>query len=308
MSSLVVGGGLLGAAVARMLARHGEQVVVFSSSFASELDALARPGEPPIRTVAGAIAPEPRLVELIAGADVVFYFAGGSTPASASANPGSVELSVVPATTVLELMRATSTRRIVLASSGGTVYGEPRVHPTGEDHPTEPIALHGHNALMIERYALFFARAYGLEPVILRIATAYGPGQRVRRGLGVVAAWIAAAHAGEPAHAFGSLRTRRDFVFADDVARAAVATATRAEPGIYNVGSGTSHELTDVIELLGELAGRELEVVSHPPRGVDVSHTELDCSRLRNEIGWSAITSLEAGLRSTWEWSVARRS
>ena len=98
----------------------------------------------------------------------------------------------------------------------------------------------------MERYASFFAADGGLEPVILRIASAYGPGQHSRRGQGVIAAWIEAALDGVPAAAYGSLETRRDFVFVDDVAAAATAAALDAAPGIYNVGSGTSHSLAEV--------------------------------------------------------------
>jgi UDP-glucose 4-epimerase len=305
---LVIGGGLLGGTVAWALGELDHQVVVFSRSFGQNLGLLhGRPPRRPIRTIEGSVSHGSLLRELVDECDVVFYFAGGSTPAGADTDAGgSVELSVVPATTVLELMRGTSTRRIVLASSGGTVYGEPRQHPTPEDHITDPIGIHGHNALTVERYAGFFARRFAVEPVILRIATAYGPGQRTRRGQGVICAWIDAALAGAPLRVYGSLDTRRDFVFAADVAAAAARTGFDAPPGTYNVGSGSSHSLGEVIGVIGELADRELDLAQHAPRGVDVRHTELDCSRLKTLVDWVPVTSLRDGLRATWEWSAAR--
>lgn len=280
---------------------------MFSRSLGPVLDLhLGPPPASPIRSIAGSIATGSQLTELIDAAEAVFYFAGGSTPAGADAG-GSVELSVVPATVVLELMRTTATRRIVLASSGGTVYGEPTSFPTPEDHLTVPTGIHGLNALTMERYASFFADRYDMEPVVLRIATAYGPGQRTRRGQGVIAAWIDAALDETPIHAYGSLDTRRDFVFAVDVAESAARTAFDAAPGVYNVGSGTSHALSEVLALLADIAGREFEIVNHPPRGVDVPRTELDCSRLAAEIGWAPSTPLAVGLRATWEWTAALR-
>lgn len=300
-SCLVVGGGLLGGATAAALRDAGHEVTVFSRSVGPGLQTE----QDGIRLVTGTISASGELPALIETADAVFYFAGGSTPVAAATNAaGSLELSVVPATTVLDLMRRTSTRRIVLSSSGGTVYGEAQRFPTPEDHPTRPIGIHGHHALTVERYAEFYAEHEGLEPVTLRIATAYGPGQRTRRGQGVISAWTHAALVGDPLQVYGSLGTRRDFVYAADVAQAAMRGALEAPPGIYNVGSGASNPLSDVVEGLAELAGRELEVVENEPRGVDVSRTELDCSRLEAAIGWRPQTQLAEGLRRTWDWFV----
>jgi UDP-glucose 4-epimerase len=304
---LVIGGGLLGGATAQTLAEAGHEVVVFSRSYGASLDpVIGRKPAIPIRYVAGTIGADPGVTELVDAADAVFYFAGGSTPAAGEAG-GSVGLSVLPATTVLETMRATGTTRLVIASSGGTVYGDAGVFPTPEDHPTEPTTLHAYNSLTVEGYVRFFAEHYGLEPIVLRIATGYGPGQRVRRGQGVISAWINAALDERPLAVYGSRETRRDFVYSLDVGEAAARTAFDADPGTYNVGSGQSVSLDEVIGLLGTLAGRELELIEQPARGVDLPRTELDCSRLLDAVGWAPSTPLADGLRSTWEWTAALR-
>ena len=120
-----------------------------------------RPGE--IALVEGSVPPGVGLRELISESEVVFYMAGTSTPESASLDPGaSIANHIVPAAAVLDLMCDTPTRRIVVASSGGTVYGAAMEFPTPEDHPTRPISLHGHHSLTIERYARFFAERYAI--------------------------------------------------------------------------------------------------------------------------------------------------
>ena len=136
-SCLVIGGGFLGGSVARALADSGHGVVLFSRSFHKTLvEESASPEAAAIRKVAGTIATTRELANLIESSEVVLYFAGGSTPAGAGADAsGAVELSVVPATTVLELMASSSTRRLVLASSGGTVYGEPKPPPNPRGAP-----------------------------------------------------------------------------------------------------------------------------------------------------------------------------
>ena len=68
----------------------------------------------------------------------------------------------------MESLRRTNARRIVIASSGGTVYGPVDELPTSEDAFTRPISLHGVNSLAIEGYAAFYAREHGMRPLILR--------------------------------------------------------------------------------------------------------------------------------------------
>ena len=257
-----------------------------------------------IRVVESVVAPTEQLASEIDAADVVFFMAGASTPSHADRNLTSSTLdSVLTALTVLDLMRQTSTRRIVLASSGGTIYGEPEVLPTPEDHPLEPISMHGVNSVVTERYARFFARRYGFAVTTLRYSNVYGPGQTGRRGQGVVAAWSRALADGNPIAVFGDLGARRDFVFAEDAADATVAAGlARDACGAFNVGSGVATPLADVLELIATVVGRAPLLQQRPARGLDVSATALDCSRLALATGWSATTPLVEGIRTSWQW------
>jgi UDP-glucose 4-epimerase len=305
-SYLVVGGGFLGSHVAHRLAADGHTVVVFSRSFNDWLVRHDRPISGSIELAEGELPGAHGLADLIEQADVVFYLAGSSTPAIAQTDPGgSIVSSVVPAAAVLDLMRETSTRRIVIASSGGTVYGAVKQLPTSEQHPTEPISLHGHNSLTVERYAMFFAERHGFEPIILRYSNPFGPGQLARRGQGVVAAWCEALAHDETITLYGDGRARRDFVFVEDAADATVRAGLNASgPAVYNVGSGESTSLQDLLELLQREAGRRARIDQIPARPVDVPVTQLDCTRIAEELGWTARTSLEDGIRASWEWAL----
>ncbi|MHB2000816.1 MAG: NAD-dependent epimerase/dehydratase family protein [Solirubrobacteraceae bacterium] len=305
-SCLIVGGGFLGSHVAQRLSAQGHTVVVYSRSFNDWLLRRDRSSGGRIELAEGELPPGRSLRELIDAADVVFYMAGVSTPAMAQTDPGgSIMSSVVPAAALLDLMRATSTRRLVLASSGGTVYGAVTKLPTAEDHPTKPISLHGHNSLTIERYAMFFAEQHGFEPVILRYSNPYGPGQLARRGQGVVAAWCEALAHDETITLYGDGRARRDFVFIEDAAEAtALAGLEAAGSSTYNVGSGQSSSLQDLLEELQRVAGRHASVQRIHARPVDVPATQLDCTRLERDLGWKPTTSLRDGLRASWAWAL----
>jgi UDP-glucose 4-epimerase len=305
-SFLVVGGGFLGSHVAHRLAADGHDVVVFSRSFNDWLVRHERPRNGSIELAEGELPGSHGLIELIERADVVFYLAGSSTPATAQTDPGgSIVSSVVPAAAVLDMMRETSTRRIVIASSGGTVYGAVKQLPTSELQPTEPISLHGHNSLTVERYAAFFAERHGFEPIILRYSNPFGPGQLARRGQGVIAAWCEALAHDETITLYGDGLARRDFVFIEDAADATVRAGLGARgPATYNVGSGESTSLQSLLELVQHEADRKARIEQIPSRPVDVPITQLDCTRIADELGWRATTSLEAGVRASWQWAL----
>jgi UDP-glucose 4-epimerase len=305
---LVVGGGFLGSHVAAALLDAGHSVTLYSRSFNDWLDRPGHADGARIRRVQGTLPPGEHLADLVQAAEIVFYLGGSSTPTMAGTDPGgSITSSVVPAAALLDLMRSTTTRRVVMASSGGAVYGVVGALPTPEDHPTEPISIHGHNSLTVERYAMFYARHHGFEPVILRYANPYGPGQVARRGQGVIATWCDALARGAPICVYGDPATRRDLLYVDDAALATIAAGFEATaPGIYNVGSGCSCSLDELAGRLQEISGRRAPIERLPHRNVDVPATQLDCSLLRAQTGWEPATGLNEGLRASWEWASAR--
>ncbi|HWG73094.1 MAG TPA: NAD-dependent epimerase/dehydratase family protein [Acidimicrobiales bacterium] len=302
---LVVGGGFIGSHVAEVLALRGHAVSVYSRSFNPGMLATQHSGPGTVDLIEGAVPPGKGLQELIEAAEIVFYLAGESTPATAKSDPGgSITGLVVPAVAVFDLMRPTSTRRVVVASSGGTVYGVADHFPTPESHPTRPISVHGQSSLTVERYAGFFAQQYGFEPIILRYANPYGPGQLARRGQGVIAAWCDALAQHREVVVYGDLTTRRDFVYVVDAAEATIAAAFEApRPGIYNVGSGTSTSLDNVLAIIETVAGRTARIRRVGGRGIDVPATGLDCLLLRQATGWSPQVGVTDGVRATWDWT-----
>jgi UDP-glucose 4-epimerase len=299
---LVVGGGLVGSHVAVALASAGHPTTVFSRTFSPWLiEQLSRCEQ--IRLIAGELPTDETLLAHVDEAEAVFLLAGFSTPALSEGDATASSLgSLVPSLSVFDAMRRTSTRRVLLASSGGTVYGKVQILPTPEIHVRQPISVHGVNAVVLEEYAMFFAREHGLYPTILRLSNVYGPAQYARGGQGVIAAWCRAIVRGEPVALIGDGSVRRDFVFARDAAEAIVAAARDADPGTYNIGSGTATPLSELLDLLGAISGRAVEIQRLPPRRVDVPVTMLDGTELATATGWRPATPLVRGLSLTWDW------
>jgi UDP-glucose 4-epimerase len=304
---LVIGGGLIGSHVALELADRGDEVAVLSRSFS---DLLLRPaeGREGIRLVAGEIQQAEELPELLEWADSVYFLAGSGTPALSDSDAAdSIAALLEPALHVFDAMRRQGPSRLILSSSGGTIYGRTTELPTGEGARIAPISVHGVNALATEQYAALYGREHGISSTVLRFSNVYGPGQRPHGGFGVIAAWCQAAARGEPLLLIGDGSVRRDFVHARDAARAAVLAAGADEPAdVLNVGSGKSVSLVELVDLIGEIAGQRLEVQSSPARSIDVPVTELDSSALTKLTGWRPEIELRAGIAECLEWTRAQ--
>ena len=243
------------------------------------------------------LAPGPESVR------TVFWLAASVNPAVAEARPDLIGLDQAALADALEALETSvHPPLVVLVSSGGTVYDASAAPPYSEDSAVSGSTAYARSKLALER-ALQSSALPKTCKVVLRVANAYGPGQAARRGLGVVAHWLASAAGGGPLVLIGDKNTVRDFVYIDDIVDALVAVhrADGALPPVLNIGSG--HGTT-----LGQLADTVLEVVDdptvavevRPARSFDLSRTWLDTSFASRVLGWQAKTSLHDGVVAAW--------
>ena len=190
---------------------------------------------------------------------------------------------------------------VVLLSSGGTVDDPQGRAPYDEQAPTRPLSAYGAAKLALE--SLLAERAPGRH-VTLRVANAYGPGQPVGSGQGVIAHWLRAAWRGEPVRLFGDPATTRDYVYVEDISDAlvAVAASTGPLPPVLNVGSGRPTTLQELAEtVLDVVADAALELVVEPARSFDVPRTWLDVGLARGVLGWTPRTPLRHRIVLSWD-------
>jgi len=194
--------------------------------------------------------------------------------------------------------------RIVTFSSGGTLYGPPSTPPFRESDEPHPVNAYGEAKLDIER----LVASSGLESVALRVANAYGPGQRPAPGQGVLAHWIDAVLAGSEVHVYGDPDATRDYVYVDDIAAAALAVhGAGAPPTTVNIGSGVPSTLEDVLAVLSPVvAPHVLRIVRHEARATDTAHSTLDITVAREALGWSPRVDLAQGVERMWQWRSAQ--
>lgn len=207
---------------------------------------------------------------------------------------------------LLECAREHGTRRVIFASSGGVVYGEPDELPVGERYPKRPLSPYGVTKLAGEHYLYCYWKVHGLSYVTLRYSNVYGPRQDPHGEAGVVAIFARRIADGRPLTVYGDGRQTRDYVYVGDVARANL-LATRMELEVpdsvddvaYNVGTGREISVNELAEAMMEAAGRRVERRHDPPRPGELERNALDAGRLR-ERGWEPRWSLDRGLAETY--------
>lgn len=193
--------------------------------------------------------------------------------------------------------------RVVFASSS-SVYGDAESYPTLEEAEPRPISPYGITKLGCEHLAHAYAKEFGLDAVVLRYFTFFGPRQRPDMALARV---VDALARGGTFELYGDGYQSRSFTYVADGVEATIRAMESGSAGaLYNVGGGAEATMREAIATLERVSGRTLEVVERPTAAGDVRRTSADTSRIESELGWRATTSLEDGLSAQWEWASVR--
>jgi nucleoside-diphosphate-sugar epimerase len=193
--------------------------------------------------------------------------------------------------------------RVVFASSS-SIYGDAERYPTPEQTEPRPISPYGITKLGCEQLAHAYAQGFGLDAVVLRYFTFYGPRQRPDMALARI---VDALARGSSFELYGDGLQSRSFTYVADGVEATVAAMERAPAGsVYNVGGGEEATMREVIATLERVAGRTLDLVESPAAAGDVKRTSADATWIQRDLGWRATTTLEDGLRAQWEWASVR--
>jgi UDP-glucose 4-epimerase len=298
---LLGGAGFMGSHLAERLLAAGHTVRVFDIHDRGFADGARRRD---LEWVRGDFLDPGAVAAAIAGCQGVFHLVSTTLPQSSNQNPaGDVADNIVGTLHLLEACRREGGRKIVFASSGGTVYGVPRAVPITEDHPTHPITSYGIGKLTIEKYLELYRVLHGVDYCVLRIANPFGERQRIASGQGAVTTFLQRACSGEPIEIWGDGSVVRDYLYVGDVAEALMrALDHRGERRIINIGSGVGRDLNEIIAAIETVIGRAVERHHVPARSFDVPANVLDIGLARTELGWQPATAFEEGLRRTLRW------
>ena len=301
-STLVIGGGgFIGAHLVPLLIGSGRQVTVLGRRPRPTHE--LPPGASYLAEDFGDIG---AIRCLLDSHQEIIHLAYATVPNTSFENPLADLEENLPPTVRLFAEIAERGGRLVLVSSGGTVYGEARQLPICEDHPTHPISPYGVTKLTLENYARLYGVTHGLKYVCVRPSNAYGVGQRPFMGQGFIATAIASGLKGMPVRVFGSSGTVRDYLHVCDLAAGILAALEHGRLSeTYNLGSGFGHSNLQVLELLTPIlakAGCRMLVEHLPERLFDVHFNVLDSSRLSRDTNWKPLVDFSRGLEEMVDW------
>ena len=298
MRALVTGGaGFIGSHVVDALTARGDEVLV--------LDDLSSGRRENVASAAELVVADIRDEEAVGAAfaeqrpEACLHFAAQADVRVSVARPDyDCEVNVLGTIRLLEAAREHGAR-IVLASTGGALYGECGA-PAPETAPRGPLAPYGASKLAAEEYLATYNRLYDTAHTSLRLGNVYGPRQDPHGEAGVVAIFLGKLANGEAPHVYGDGTQERDYVFVADVVAATLAALERPA-GVFNVGTGTATSVLDLLDACLRASEVEVEPVFDPPRLGELQRSVLDPGLAERELGFTAQTPFADGIAATWE-------
>ena len=198
-------------------------------------------------------------------------------------------------------------KKVIYASSGGTVYGEPIYLPVDEAHPIAPIAPYGISKHTVEHYLFLASANAGLNYTVLRYANIYGPRQHPHGGAGVIAIFAESMLKGIRPTIFGDGSATRDYLFISDAVAANLLALSGGDKEIYHVSSGEQISLNELFCRLKQIIGSiteqkeifEMSPVHAESRLGEIHRIALSSKKIQKDLGWMPQISLQDGLRQT---------
>jgi len=301
MRFLITGAaGFLGSALANRLAGEGHIIRGLDDLSTGDPGTLS----PDVNFTRGDVVDRPKLWTLLQDVDCVYHLAARVLVPESILYPREYNsVNVGGTVTLMEAMRDVGVRRVVFISSGA-IYGDQDAQPLREDaepHPGSPYAV---SKLAAEYYVNTIGKLWGIETVALRVFNAYGPGQTLPPvHAPVIPNFLRQAAANGTLVVQGDGSQTRDYVYIEDVVNAmtAAATAPGLNQTVINIGCGRDASVRELVRLVTEVTGGSPEVVYNPRSDRGPLRMCADISRAKEKLGYQPSTSLENGLRLTFE-------
>jgi len=305
MRYLVTGGaGFIGSNTVDELVRRGHSVVVLDDLSSGKEDNLTDV-RGKITFMKGSITELETVQKAMVQADYLIHLAARtSVPRSVKDPIDTNRINVDGTLNVLVAARDNKVKRVVLAASS-SAYGDTPTLPKSESMLPNPISPYGVSKYVGELYAQSFGKCYGLEVVSLRYFNIFGPRQEPSSPYsGVLSRFCMAFLEGAQPTVFGDGKQTRDFTFVDNAVAANLAAceAPGAEGKTFNVGTGSSIALNNVLAMLEKISGTSLQAKYEAPREGDIRDSLADITMAREFLGYQPAVHFDEGLQRTFAW------
>lgn len=295
---LVTGGaGFIGSHLVDTLVKRGYNVVVIdnlSTGFKSNLNPEAKFYQ---LDICSAVIDKIFQKEKF---DYLFHLAAQVDVRKSLQNPIlDVEVNISGSLNLFRSCQKHGIKKIIFASSGGAIYGEPDFIPANERHPEMPISPYGVAKLSVEKYLHFYKEIYKIPYVAVRYSNVYGPRQNPKGDSGVVAIFSEKLLKDEPVTIFGEGKQTRDYLYVMDAVSAALKALNSKASGSFNIGTGKEITVNQLYRMMKSHSGSKSRVIHAPFRAGEQRRSCIDYTKARNYLGWKPAFNLESGLNLT---------
>lgn len=309
---LVTGGcGFIGSNLAIRLVAEGADVTLVDSmidEYGGNMHNIA-PIKDDVRLNISDVRDRVATQYLVRDKEVIFNLAGQVSHIDSMHDPYTdLEINAKAQLGVLEACRHKNRDARIVLTSTRQIYGKPQYMPVDENHPLDPVDVNGINCIAGEWYHLLYHKVYGIPASVLRLTNTYGPRQLLKHNRqGFIGWFIRLIMENKEIQLYGDGSQRRDLNYVDDVVQAILLAGEKdkAVGEVYNLAGDTPISLRDLVEKMVAISGRgSYKLVPWPEekKKIDIGDFYGDGTKIREAIGWTPTTSVDEGLKKTFEY------
>lgn len=233
--------------------------------------------------------------EISGNYDIIYHLAAYSLIQARSNPQKAIGINIKGTLNVLELARKCDAK--IIFSSASSVYGIPLNNAVRETDSIQPVSIYGATKASAEILIETYNKLYGIDYLIFRFTNVYGARQKA----GVIPSFIDKIKRDEPIIIFGSGKQTRDFVFIDDVTHFLLRAAEPNKKNTLNLGSGIATTIIELANMCAKVVGKNPKIVNRAVERDERWGFSADVTRLKEIFREVPKTSLEDGLKKTWE-------
>ena len=232
--------------------------------------------------------------------DVVIHHAAQLDVRKSVADPCfDADVNIKGTLNILEACKNTKVKKIIFASSGGTIYGECGSKAPDEKAFANPLSPYGVAKLSVEHYIKAYSALFGLKYTVLRYANVYGPRQDANGEAGVVAIFIGKMTQNKDIFIFGDGKQLRDYVYVKDVVSANIKALTKGNNEVINIGTNKTTSVTKLEQELSKVIGYTKKPIFKPKINGELFKSFLNISKAKKVLGWQPKVDISKGLKYT---------
>ncbi|MDR3257035.1 MAG: NAD-dependent epimerase/dehydratase family protein [Endomicrobium sp.] len=209
------------------------------------------------------------------------------------------EVNILGSINVLNSCVENRVKKIIFASSGGTIYGECNNSAPNEESKINPMSPYGIAKNSVENYIKFYSAVHGLSYIILRYGNVYGPRQDPHGEAGVIAIFAAKMLKNEEIMVFGDGKQMRDYVYVADVVNANLKALIKGKNQIINIGTSKALSINELVRVMSKISGYSKKAIYKPKRDGELFKSFVNISKAKKLLSWEPKFNIESGIKET---------